>query len=120
VPTPKTHLTAQRATFANPTLLAGILKNRPADRFMRSQLGPALVTERQVGGNDQIERLGQGARRVSGQDRVGQMVRNGMHRWELHFISWRNRSSANLMRDLIVPRGNPVSVAISLCDRSPK
>ena len=29
-----------------------------------------------------------------------------------YIIAWRNRSSANLIRDLIVPSGNPVSAAI--------
>ncbi len=65
-----------------------------------------------MGRHDKAEGLGQRACRVAHQQRVGDMVPD-RHLRCLQLIWWRSRSSANLIRDLIVPSGRPVSAAIS-------
>ena len=69
--------------------------------------------------DDKIECFWQCAGGVANQKRLGEVVFDLFHVIH-HFIAWRKRSNANLILDLIVPSGNPVSAAISLWVNSPK
>ena len=71
-----------------------------------------------MGRDHEVEGLRKRACGIPHEEIVGDMMLDSVH--TIQFIAWRNRSKANLIRDLIVPRGNPVSAAISLWVSSPK
>ena len=95
-----------------------VFKDRATNGFMSRQISPAQVAHRDMCCDDQTECFGQSTRRIGHQKLVIQVVFDICVFHQL--ISCLNFSRASRMRDLIVPSGNPVSVAISLCDRSPK
>ena len=110
----------QAALIHRHLVACALFQHRASDRLEPFEAGTAFVTQRHMGRDHQVERLGQGASGIAHEDTVRQMVVYVLFHHRIHFIAWRSRSSANLILDLIVPRGRPVCSAISLWDRSPK
>src|SRR6202044_1150014 len=94
-----------------------VRKDRAAQRFHLRDLAAALRTERQMGRDDQRQRLVARARDMRQQHIVARMM---VDAHGTPPIARRMRTMARRSRDLTVPSGRPSSLAISLCGLSAK